>query len=94
MAARNADEIARFGGLDTGPRVVRLDGAALSDLDPVSRPVVVRVVADLPRTTWFRVRKEPLRAQGFSDPADLAVWRLDPAPGTYQLAPDRLESPQ
>jgi putative long chain acyl-CoA synthase len=68
--------------------------SVLSELDPPSRPLAVRVVADLPRTTWFRLRKDVLRAQGLSDPTDLAVWRRDPATGRYQLAleqgPDRV----
>jgi putative long chain acyl-CoA synthase len=73
-----------------------LDDAALSvltELDPASRPVVVRVVPSLSMTAWFRLRKEVLRAEGLSDPSDLVVWHLDPATGSYQRSASLAESP-
>ncbi|MFT5222579.1 MAG: putative long chain acyl-CoA synthase [Glaciecola sp.] len=38
--------------------------AALDDLPETHRPRIVRVVADIPATTWYRLRKDELRAQG------------------------------
>ena len=46
----------------------RLDGddlaVALGALAPAERPTVVRVVGDIPLTSWYRPRTAPLRRQG------------------------------
>jgi len=63
----------------------RLDPArvaeAVQDLPPAHRPRYVRVVDEVPRTTWYRVRTEPLRAEGI--PTDGSALVLDPKAGTY-----------
>ncbi|HEX4902286.1 MAG TPA: AMP-binding protein [Acidimicrobiales bacterium] len=56
--------------------------AALGELPPAHRPRYVQVVDEIPRTTWYRVRTEPLRAQGIPTGPDTLV--LDPASGTYR----------
>ncbi len=51
---------------------------AVDDLDPASRPDVIRVVGEIPRTTWYRPRKQPLREQGVpADDPERPVWVWD-----------------
>ena len=58
-----------------------LDGA-LAPLPVVVRPAVVRVVDEIPVTTWFRPRTAPLRAEGI--PEDGRAFELDDVTGTYR----------
>jgi putative long chain acyl-CoA synthase len=64
-----------------------LDGAdltaALAALPPSQRPDFVRVVDEIPVTTWFRPMTAPLRAAGIPS---ANAWRLDPASGEYRLS--------
>lgn len=58
---------------------------ALGALPPEQRPQFVRVVDELPVTTWFRPMTGPLRAEGIpadSDPG--RTWKLDWASGQYK----------
>ena len=55
--------------------------AAVDVLPPAQRPRYVRIVDEIPRTTWYRVRTGPLRAEGI--PADGTTLALDPATGRY-----------
>lgn len=59
--------------------------AAVATLPPLDRPAYVRVVDEIPRTTWYRVRIGDLRRAGIPD--DEAVWVLEPMAGTYRLRP-------
>jgi putative long chain acyl-CoA synthase len=57
---------------------------AVAGLDAASRPNVVRVVDTIPHTTWYRLLKAPLRAEGLvvssrSNP----VWYRDAATGSW-----------
>ncbi len=65
-----------------------LDGAdldgALATLAPEHRPSVIRVVDEIPVTTWYRPLSGPLRDQGIPEPADGRAWRIDPASGKYE----------
>lgn len=56
--------------------------AAVAELPPAHRPRFVRVVDEVPRTTWYRVRTEPLRQEGI--PTDGSALVLDPESGTYR----------
>jgi putative long chain acyl-CoA synthase len=57
---------------------------ALARLDADSWPDVVRVVDTIPTSTWFRLLKVPLRAEGIPvSTVDAPVWRLDRTSGTY-----------
>jgi putative long chain acyl-CoA synthase len=55
--------------------------AAMADLPPTHRPRYVQVVDEVPRTTWSRVRTEPLREAGV--PSGGGVLELDPETGAY-----------
>ncbi len=55
---------------------------AVATLPPADRPRYVRVVDEIPRTTWYRVRTEPLRAERV--PTDGTAYVLDPKKGTYR----------
>jgi putative long chain acyl-CoA synthase len=58
--------------------------AAAATLDPASRPNVVRVVDRLDRTTWFRILKAPLRAEGLvTSTSRRPVWYRDTATGAW-----------
>jgi putative long chain acyl-CoA synthase len=58
---------------------------ALARLALRNRPVIVRVVAELPVTTWFRPLSGALRAEGIPTVGqDLPAWALDPERGTYR----------
>lgn len=54
---------------------------ALGALSAAQRPDVVRVVDDLPLTTWYRPRHGPLRDQGLPDDRG---WWSDPSEGSYR----------
>ncbi len=56
---------------------------ALSILDPKDRPAVVRRVAKLPLTTWYRPLTGPLRKQGIPEPDAGSAWARDPGSGEY-----------
>ena len=61
--------------------------AALAVLAPADRPGLVRVVDEIPVTTWYRPLASALRAQGVPAPAagtPPAAWALDPRTGTYR----------
>jgi putative long chain acyl-CoA synthase len=55
---------------------------AVQVLSPTDRPRYIRVVDEIPRTTWYRVRTGPLRAEGI--PADGSVLVLDEDAGGYR----------
>jgi len=55
---------------------------AVGPLPPAHRPRYVRVVDEIPRTTWYRVRTGPLREGGV--PADGSTLVLDDVNGTYR----------
>jgi putative long chain acyl-CoA synthase len=58
--------------------------AGMHRLDPVSWPDVVRVVERIPTSTWFRLLKLPLRAEGIPDGTSaLPVFHLDRETSTY-----------
>jgi putative long chain acyl-CoA synthase len=58
---------------------------ALARLEPSRRPAIVRVVADLPVTTWFRPLSGQLRAEGIPTVGqDLPVWFFDRERGAYR----------
>lgn len=66
-----------------------LDGTHLTDalgtLDLEQRPEFVRIVDEIPVTTWYRPMTGPLRAEGI--PADTApgrTWKLDWGSGEYK----------
>lgn len=63
---------------DLAPRVDQ----AVQVLAARDRPRYVRVVEEIPRTTWYRVRTGPLRNEGL--PADGSVLVLDDDTGTYR----------
>jgi putative long chain acyl-CoA synthase len=71
--------------LREGLRLTAADlAAAASALPPGARPNVVRVVEELPRTTWFRLQKEPLRAQGLVVSSQRRpVWYRDTTTGDW-----------
>ncbi len=56
---------------------------ALSGLDAAERPAVVRVVDEIPRTTWYRPLTGPLRAQGIPPAGEGEAWIRDPDSGDY-----------
>ena len=71
--------------------VTLLDGASLESralteavaaLAPGDRPRYVRVVDEIPRTTWYRVRTDTLRAEGI--PTDEPVWVLNADRSRYR----------
>lgn len=48
---------------------------AAATLPSADRPTYVRVVDEIPRTTWYRVRPGPLRGEGI--PTTGPLWKLD-----------------
>lgn len=59
--------------------------AALHALAPAQWPSIVRVVDELPVTTWFRPLTGPLRAEGIpAADGPGRAWRLDAARGEYR----------
>lgn len=64
--------------------------AAVADLPAHHRPAVVRVLDLMPRTTWFRPRKVPLRAEGIPS-SGARAWAWDDVAGGYvDLTADHL----
>ena len=58
--------------------------AALAPLEPDGRPAVVRVVDEIPVTTWYRPLTGPLAAEGVPKPGGAnPVWVLDRESGAY-----------
>ncbi|HEX2162524.1 MAG TPA: hypothetical protein VHM02_01105, partial [Thermoanaerobaculia bacterium] len=58
---------------------------ALADLGDRGIPWVVRVVDEIPLTTWFRPQTGPLRAAGLPVPeGDEKAWYWDPRKGGYR----------
>jgi putative long chain acyl-CoA synthase len=58
---------------------------ALRGLDRSQRPAIVRVVDEIPVTTWFRPVTAPLRREGVPEPADgVQAWYLDASGETYR----------
>jgi putative long chain acyl-CoA synthase len=55
--------------------------AALAGLAERSRPAVVRLVDEIPLTTWYRPLKAPLQKEGL--PPDAPGWRWDDGAGSY-----------
>jgi putative long chain acyl-CoA synthase len=68
---------------------------ALADLGDGGIPLVVRVVKEIPLTTWSRPQTGPLRKQGLPAPTKKpTAWYWDPRKGGYRklskAAVDRL----
>lgn len=67
-----------------------LDGddvtAALLAFDADHLPRVVRVVDEIPVTTWYRPIKSRLRREGLGDPASQPTWKWDAGEGGYVRA--------
>lgn len=63
---------------------------AVASLPPHHRPRYVRVVDEIPRTTWYRVRTGPLRVEGIPDDGSALV--LDEATGAYRPLTDAARS--
>jgi putative long chain acyl-CoA synthase len=58
---------------------------ALSHLDPPARPLIVRVVAEIPVTTWYRPITVSLRREGIPAPgAGVQAWYRDASGATYR----------
>ncbi|MGB9186156.1 MAG: AMP-binding protein, partial [Solirubrobacteraceae bacterium] len=60
-------------------------GAALAVLPRAQRPTVVRVVSEIPVTTWYRPLTAPLRDQGIPTPSRARpVWYRGPRADRYK----------
>ena len=60
-------------------------GRALASLAPEQRPAVVRVVQEVPVTTWHRPLTGPLREQGIPKPGeDVQAWYRDATGEVYR----------
>jgi putative long chain acyl-CoA synthase len=59
-------------------------GAALAGLDADRRPAIVRVVDEIPVTTWYRPLTAPLRAAGIPTAEHGRVFALDRGSGAYR----------
>jgi putative long chain acyl-CoA synthase len=62
---------------------VRDLGQALGHLDPDQRPLIVRVVDEIPVTTWYRPITTSLRSEGVPAPGPRA-WYRDASGATYR----------
>jgi putative long chain acyl-CoA synthase len=59
--------------------------AALRSLPAFERPAVVRVLDEIPVTTWYRPLTGPLREQGIPEPGEgEQAWYLDRGGKTYR----------
>lgn len=58
---------------------------AIASLPRPDRPTYIRVVPEIPRTTWYRVKTGKLRDEGI--PARKGVWILDADRATYTWHP-------
>jgi putative long chain acyl-CoA synthase len=64
-------------------------GAAMRRLERVQRPDIVRVVEEIPVTTWFRPLTAPLREAGVPQPEESSLaWYLDASGETYRPLTD------
>ncbi len=61
---------------------------ALAELPEGHRPAVVRVIDEMPVTTWFRPLTRPLRRAGLPEPAEGRVWYLDRGGRRYRPLTD------
>lgn len=60
-------------------------GRVLGPLGSPGRPDVVRIVEEVPVTTWYRVRIGSLRAEGIPEPSKPATaWYWDDSKGVYR----------
>jgi putative long chain acyl-CoA synthase len=57
---------------------------ALLELEEGHRPAIVRVVDEIPVTTWYRPLTAPLREAGLPDPAHGPAWYLDRSGRRYR----------
>jgi putative long chain acyl-CoA synthase len=58
---------------------------ALRVLEPIQRPAVVRVVDEIPLTTWYRPITGPLRSEGIPQPSErTAAWFRDASGENYR----------
>jgi putative long chain acyl-CoA synthase len=58
---------------------------ALASLERPQRPLLVRVVDEIPVTTWFRPLTGPLRADGIPEPGEETLaWYLDASGEQYR----------
>jgi putative long chain acyl-CoA synthase len=58
---------------------------ALADLGDAGIPRVIRVVDEIPLTTWYRPQSGPLREEGLPAPGGkLPAWYWDPRKGGYR----------
>jgi putative long chain acyl-CoA synthase len=60
-----------------------LSGAFL-ELEEGHRPAIVRVVDEIPVTTWYRPLTAPLREAGLPEPAHGPAWYLDRSGRRYR----------
>ncbi len=72
------------------PSAAEVD-AVLRRLARVDRPAVIRVVADIPLTTWWRADREALRRSDTAAGSEVAGWVRDAA-GGYRATPDPVPS--
>lgn len=64
---------------------IDLAAQAIASLPPASRPNVIRVVDDIPRNTWFRLLKGPLRDDGLVVSTKARpVWYREAATGQWR----------
>ncbi len=61
---------------------------ALDEVPEGHRPVVVRVIDEMPVTTWFRPITRPLREAGLPEPAEGRAWYLDRGGRRYRPLTD------
>jgi putative long chain acyl-CoA synthase len=61
-------------------------GQAVSGLEPAQRPPIVRIVDEIPVTTWYRPLTAPLRQAGIPDPdrPGTQAWYLDAGGQAYR----------
>jgi putative long chain acyl-CoA synthase len=61
---------------------------ALGEVPEGHRPAVVRVIDEMPVTTWFRPITRPLREAGLPEPAEGRAWYLDRGGRRYRPLTD------
>jgi putative long chain acyl-CoA synthase len=61
---------------------------ALGELPEGQRPAVVRVIDEMPVTTWFRPLTRPLRQAGLPEADDGRAWYLDRSGRRYRPLTD------
>ncbi|HEX3827345.1 MAG TPA: AMP-binding protein [Sporichthyaceae bacterium] len=78
--------------LRPGRRLIAAEVDAVTRrLARVDRPAVIRVVADIPLTTWWRADREALRRSDAAAGSGVAGWVRDAA-GGYRATPDPVPS--